>query len=154
MLLQDIGGFIGILSFTALATWVGRRAGFTVAFLGGFASIFLVFMALSAEWHVYVMLPIMGFFTIGVMGGFVIYFPEIFPTRFRSTGTAFGYNVARLSAAVVMLLGNNIRSGLDQMGFAHPFRVGAVVLSGIYLLGLLVLIWAPETRGQPLPDED
>jgi hypothetical protein len=114
----------------------------------------MVFMALSAEWHVYVMLPIMGFFTIGVMGGFVIYFPEIFPTRFRSTGTAFGYNVARLSAAVVMLLGNNIRSGLAQMGFAHPFRVGAVVLSGVYLLGLLVLFWAPETRGQPLPDED
>ena len=51
---------------------------------------------------IFVIVLVMGdFVTIGVMGGFVIYFPEIFPTRLRSTGTAFGYNVARLSAAVV-----------------------------------------------------
>lgn len=154
MLLQDIGGFIGILTFTALATHMGRRVGFVGAFLGGFASIFLVFMFLDKEWHVYAMLPIMGLFTIGVMGGFVIYFPEIFPTRFRSTGTAFGYNVARMSAAVVMLLGNNIRAVLEYMKFEQPFRVGAVVLSAVYLLGLVVLLWAPETRGQPLPDDE
>lgn len=153
-LLQDVGGFLGILSFTFLATHVGRRPGFAVAFLGGFVSIFVVFMTLNSAWHAYVMLPFMGLFTIGVMGGFVIYFPEIFPTRLRSTGTAFGYNVARLSAAVVMLLGNNIREGLRAMEFEHPFRVGAVVLSSIYIIGVIILFWAPETRGQPLPDDD
>ena len=33
------------------------------------------------------------------------------------------------------------------------FCVGAVTLAGSYLLGLLVLRRAPETRGQPLIDE-
>jgi hypothetical protein len=153
-LLQDIGGFIGILTLTVLARRVKRRFSFAAVFLGGFISIALAFLTLGSEWQAYLMLPVVGFFTIGVMGGFVIYFPEIFPTRLRSTGTAFGYNVARLSAAVVMVLGNSIREGFRLLGVGDPFRIGAVTLAGIYLLGLLVLFYAPETRGQPLMEEE
>jgi MFS family permease len=153
-ILQDVGGFLGILTLTVLANHVRRRVSFTAVFLGGFLSIALAFLTLHSEWQAYVLLPLVGYFTIGVMGGFVIYFPEIFPTRLRSTGTAFGYNVARLSAAVVMVLGNSIREGFRQLGVADPFRVGAVTLGGIYLLGLLVLLRAPETRGQPLMEDD
>jgi len=118
-----------------------------------FVTIAYVFLTLDSAAKAYVVLPIMGFFSLSVMGGFVVYFPEIFPTRLRSTGTAFGYNVARLSAAIVMLLSNQIREALAAMHFEHPFRAGAVVVSGIYLLGLLALIWAPETRGKPLPED-
>lgn len=152
-LLQDVGGFLGILAFTSLANRLNRRSCFAVAFLMSFAMVSYVFMTLDTESKAYVLLPIMGFFNLSIMGGFVIYFPEIFPTRLRSTGTAFGYNVARISAAVVMLLGDTIRDCLHQMNVASPFRVGAVVLSGVYFVGLFVLIWAPETRGQPLPEE-
>jgi MFS family permease len=152
-LLQDVGGFLGILTLTVLANHIRRRVSFTAFFLGGFLSIALAFLTLQSEWQAYVLLPLVGFFTIGVMGGFVIYFPEIFPTRLRSTGTAFGYNVARLSAAVVMILGNSIRDGFRELGVADPFRVGAVTLAGIYLLGLLVLLRAPETRGQPMMED-
>src|SRR5512137_310638 len=153
-LLQDVGGFLGILTLTVLANHIARRRSFTAVFLGGFLSIALAFLTLGSEWQAYVLLPAVGFFTIGVMGGFVIYFPEIFPTRLRSTGTAFGYNVARLSAALVMVLGNSIRDGFRALGVADPFRVGAVTLAGIYLLGLLVLLHAPETRGQPMMEDD
>jgi len=152
-LLQDVGGFLGIIGFTVLANRLGRRKSFAGAFIISFSLICYVFLTLDSAWKAYLLLPIMGFFNLSVMGGFVIYFPEIFPTRLRSTGTAFGYNVARLSAAVVMILGNPIREALRQLEFADPFRVGAVVLSSIYLLGLLVLVWAPETKGQPLPED-
>jgi hypothetical protein len=153
-LLQDGGGFIGILLLTVLANHVKRRASFAAFFLGGFLSVAVAFMTLNSEWQAYVMLPFVGFFTIGVMGGFVIYFPEIFPTRLRSTGTAFGYNVARMSAAIVMIAGNSIREGFRQIGAADPFRVGAVTLGAIYLVGLLVLLRAPETRGKPLMEDE
>lgn len=152
-LFQDIGGFLGILSFAPIANRIGRRKTFAGAFLISFILITYVFLTLDSAAKAYIVLPIMGYFNLSIMGGFVIYFPEIFPTRFRSTGTAFGYNVARLSAAVVMLLGNQIRDWLGALEFEHPFRVGAVVVSGIYFLGLLALIWAPETKGQPLPEE-
>jgi len=153
-LLQDVGGFLGILTLTVLANHVRRRVSFTTVFLGGFVSVAVAFLTLHQEWQAYVMLPVVGFFTIGVMGGFVIYFPEIFPTRLRSSGTAFGYNVARLSAAVVMILGNSIREGFRSLGVADPFRVGAVTLGAIYLVGLLVLLRAPETRGRPLMEDE
>lgn len=153
-LLQDIGGFIGIMTFTLLASKANRRTSFAWVFIGGFLSIALAFTVLSSEWQAYVLLPVMGFFTIGVMGGFVIYLPEIFPTRLRSTGTAFGYNVARMSAAMVMVLGNPIRELFHHIGVWDPFRLGAVTMAGIYFLGLIVLLYAPETRGRPLMEEE
>lgn len=152
-ILQDLGGFLGILVFTAMATRWGRRPTFALAFVTSFASICYVFLTLSSATQAYVLLPIMGFFTISVMGGFVIYFPEIYPTRLRATGTAIGYNLARLSAAALMLAGNPMREALTSMGVGDPFRVGMVSLASVYLLGLVVLIWAPETRGQPLPED-
>ncbi|HOW17649.1 MAG TPA: MFS transporter [Phycisphaerae bacterium] len=152
-LLQDIGGFLGIACFAPIANRIGRRRTFAGAFTISFAMIAWVFLTLDSATKAYVLLPVMGFFNLSIMGGFVVYFPEIFPTRLRSTGTAFGYNVARLSAAVVMLLGNQIRDALTALHFEHPFRVGAVVVSAIYVLGLAALVWAPETRGQPLPEE-
>ena len=45
------------------------------------------------------MIPIMGFCQLTLFGGYAIYFPELFPTRLRSTGTSFCYNVGRLVAA-------------------------------------------------------
>ncbi|MGB9624217.1 MAG: MFS transporter [Phycisphaerae bacterium] len=152
-LLQDIGGFLGIACFAPIANRIGRRRTFAGAFTISFAMIAWVFLTLDSAAKAYVLLPVMGFFNLSIMGGFVVYFPEIFPTRLRSTGTAFGYNVARLSAAVVMLLGNQIRDALTALHFEHPFRIGAVIVSAIYVLGLAALIWAPETKGQPLPEE-
>lgn len=149
-LLQDVGGFLGILTFAVLANHWGRRPAFAVAFITSFASIAFTFLNLRSEWQAYVLLPVVGFFTLSVMGGLVIYLPELFPTRLRSTGTAFGYNAARLSAAAVMLLGNPIRAGLKDLEVVSPFRTGAVVLACIYLLGLISLRWAPETRNRPL----
>ena len=46
------------------------------------------------------MLPLLGFCNLMVFGGYAIYFPELYPTRLRSTGTGFCYNVARYIAAV------------------------------------------------------
>ncbi len=152
-LLQDIGGFLGIVSFAPIANRIGRRKTFAGAFLISFAMIAWVFLTLDSAREAYILLPIMGFFNLSIMGGFVVYFPEIFPTRFRSTGTAFGYNVARLSAAAVTLSSNRIRVLLAALEFENPFRVGAVIVSTVYVLGLLALLAAPETRGRPLPEE-
>ncbi len=152
-LLQDVGGLLGILAFTYGATRWGRRPTFAAAFVLAWASIVYVFLSLDSAAAAYLMLPILGFSIVAVMGGFVIYFPEIYPTRLRSTGTALGYNLARIFAAAVMLLGNPIREGLRHLNVGSPFRAGAVALSSVYLLGLIALLWAPETKGQPLPED-
>ena len=77
------------------------------------------------------------------MGG---YLPELYPTRLCATGAGFYFNAGRILAS------------------ASPFRIGWLVttlgafsraartVALIYLAGLVVLLFAPETKGKPLPD--
>jgi MFS family permease len=159
--LQDVGAFVGILAFSFVAGRLGRKPAFALAFLIGLASIFLVFGFMRTVADVYWMLPILGFCTLAVFGGYAIYFPELFPTRLRSTGTGFCYNAARFIAAV----GPFFLTGLDGYfaevrpqvlsgfgGVDSSFRYAALSVASIYLLGLLVLPFAPETKGKPLPE--
>lgn len=65
----------------------------------------------------------------------------------------FGYNTARYLAAAFppMLMGLN--QLLIQHNVADPFRKAATVLSLILVLGLVALVWAPGTKGKPLPED-
>ncbi len=94
------------------------------------------------------MLPLMGFGTLSCFAGYSIYFPEIFPTRLRGTGVGFCYNTVRyLAAPFPMLLG--------WLTTEHDCRSAtvAMVMCLIYLVGIVALLWAPETKGQPLPED-
>ena len=42
---------------------------------------------------------------------------------------------------------------LLQHNVNEPFRKAATMLSFIFALGLFALIWAPETKGKPLPED-
>lgn len=152
--LQDVGALLGMLTFTWVATRMGRRRAFGMAFIFCWLVVSFVFYTLTEPWHAYVMLPLLGFATLSVFGGYSIYFPELYPTRLRASGTGFCYNVGRVLAALVIILKNPIRNTFDSLGFADSFRTVSLVLASIYLLGLVVLIWAPETRGEPLPTDD
>jgi MFS family permease len=154
-LLQDVGALFGMLAFTYIATRMGRKTAFGMAFIFCWIVVSGVFIFLTESWHAYVMLPLLGFATLSLFGGYSIYFPELYPTRLRSTGTGFCYNVGRVLAAAVILFRIPIREGFTQAGFTEVFRTVSVVLASVYLLGLVVLIWAPETKDKPLPtDED
>lgn len=151
--LQDVGSFLGMMTFTLVATFIGRR----IAFLGSFilcliATIF-VFNNLKSPTDAYWMLPLMGFAQLSVFGGYSIYFPELFPTRLRGTGVGFCYNTVRYLAAAFPPMLMYINTLLLQAGSAEPFRTAATILSFIFVLGIVALIWAPETKGQPLPED-
>jgi hypothetical protein len=87
----------------------------------------------------------LGFFTTSLFGGYAVYFPELFPTRLRATGTGFCYNVARYLAIAGPYTFGHLRAIFD-------IRTAGTLLSGIFLLGLAVLPFAPETKGKPLPE--
>jgi MFS family permease len=151
--LQDVGAFFGMFVFTILATRFGRRITFGLSFVAAFLVVSTVFMTLHSETHAYIMLPMVGFVTLSVFGGYSIYFPEIYPTRLRSTGTAFCYNAARVLTAAIVLLIGPIQMALRKLGVEQVFRWGAVILCCFYFLGLIALIWAPETKDKPLPED-
>jgi hypothetical protein len=109
----------------------------------------------QSKGDVFWLIPIMGFCQLSLFGGYAIYFPELFPTRLRSTGTSFCYNGARFVAAagpaVLGLLTTRVYAGFPE---PEPFRYAGVTMCAVFLIGLLVLPFAPETRGQPLPEDD
>jgi len=145
-LLQDVGSLLGMLFFTFIASRFNRRKAFLGSFLFCMASVAFVFYALKTEADVYWMLPLMGFGTLSCFAGYSIYFPELFPTRLRGTGVGFCYNTVRYLAAPFPFL-------LGWLSTMMPFRTVAIMMCSIYLVGIVALIWAPETKGQPLPED-
>ncbi len=145
--LQDVGAFLGMMTFTFVASFVSRRLAFLGSLLLCFITVALVFLNLKTASDAYWMLPLLGFATLSVFAGYAIYFPELFPTRLRGTGVGFCYNTVRYLAAPVPTLLGYVAS---MMG---DFRIAAAVMASIYLIGVVALIWAPETKGKPLPED-
>jgi MFS family permease len=143
----NLGGLIGTLLTIPAAKLLGRRRMFGIYFA---LSALALFGTFAPDWPGVIRLY--GYFAIGltvfgIFGSFTYYLPELFPTRLRGTGSGFCYNIGRIVAA------------------AGPFAVGAIAAQGtqsavqvllwvsvVPIIGLLVLPWVVETKGQPLLD--
>jgi MFS family permease len=154
--LQNLGAFFGIYAFSRITHYTGRRLAFAASFLAAMAATALTFWYLDSFNEVFWMIPLMGFCQISLFGGYAIYFPELFPTRLRSTGTSFCYNVGRLFAAVgpsvLGLLTSRVFVGYKSIDPVLPFRYAGVTMCAVFLVGLMALPFAPETKGKPLPE--
>jgi MFS family permease len=153
-LMLNLGAFFGISAFSWLTHLTGRRLAFAVSLVAAALSTALVFATMSRHSDLFWMIPLMGFCQLALFGGYAIYFPELFPTRLRSTGTSFCYNVGRLVAAVgpaaLGLLTKRVFS--EANGYTEGFRYAGVTMCSVFLLGLLALPFLPETKGHPLPE--
>jgi MFS family permease len=151
LLLQNIGGFTGMMTLAWVAQVTGRRFAAALALLCSFLSTILVFRWLREFSQIFWMLPLMGFGQLSVFAVYAIYLPELFPTSLRSTGTSFCYNVGRFVAATAPFTMGRITASLG--GNLEAFRTAGLWVSLVLLLGLLALPFLPETKDQPLPEE-
>jgi len=153
LLTLQIGAFFGMLSASWVAARLGRRKAFAIAFSTALIATACAFQFYTNASQTFWLIPIMGFFQLAVFAVYAIYLPELFPTHLRSTGTSFCYNVGRfLAAAGVPVIGM-----LKTEVFAHhpePMRPAALVMCCVFLLGLIVLPFAPETKDKPLPEDE
>lgn len=151
LLLQNVGGFCGMMTLAKIAQVKGRKIAFVIALLCSFFSTLLVFRYLREMNQIYWMLPIMGFGQLSVFGVYAIYLPELFPTSLRSTGTSFCYNCGRIAAATAPFTIGRMTKSLG--GDVESFRTAGMWVSLVLLLGLAVLPFLPETKGRALPEE-
>ena len=149
-IMLQFGGFLGIFAFGMVAQRIGRRPTFAIAFIAAGASTAALFWTLSEFSQLFWMVPIMGFCQLSVFGGYAMYFPELFPTNLRSTGTSFCYNVGRFVAALGPFALGRLQGVFSDK--AEPLRYAGVTMCSVFLLGLFVLPFVPETRGKPLPE--
>jgi MFS family permease len=149
-LFQNCGAFFGVYAFTHLTQRTGRKKAFAVSFVAAMAMTAFTFWKLNELTDIFWMVPLMGFAQLSLFGGYSIYFPELFPTRLRSTGTSFCYNVGRLVAAAgplsLGLLTSRVYHGPNALRYA------GITMCLVFLVGLAALPFAPETKGKPLPE--
>jgi MFS family permease len=158
MISQNIGAFFGMIVFTKLAQRHGRKPIFAGAFIAAFLSTAATFKFLSQPWHIFTLIPLMGFCQLALFAGFAIYLPELFPTRLRSTGTSFCYNVGRFIAAsgpfTLGLLQAHLAAGATTAeAKLEAFRTACVWVSLVFLVGLIAVFFLQETKGKPLPED-
>lgn len=152
-ILQNLGGACGIYFFKTLTQKTNRRKAFAVSFVIALLATAGTFWFLDSFVNVFWMIPLMGFCQLSLFGGYAIYFPELFPTRLRSTGTSFCYNIGRYIAALgPLVMGHLIDSVFGHHGQIMAWRYTGVTMSLFFLLGLLALPFAPETKDKPLPE--
>jgi MFS family permease len=164
LLLFNFGAIIGTWVITVVAERWGRRLAFTTFFAASFVMTVVVFLYMGTgtllgnpKTEVLVLTPILGFCVLSIFGGYAIYFPELFPTRLRSTAISFCYNIARFAAATGpagLGLLTAFYAGLSsQMDSVDAFRYAGATMSATFILAIIFTWMGPETKGKPLPEE-
>ncbi|MBI5802636.1 MAG: MFS transporter [Verrucomicrobia bacterium] len=157
MIVQNIGAFCGMIAFTKAAQRWGRKPAFSVAFLAAFIATVGYFQLFNGKGDIW-MSFVMGFCQLALFAGFAIYLPELFPTRLRSTGVSFCYNVGRFIAACGPFLQGQMTvwfAGVNPSPEAKlaAFRNACGWMSLVFLLGLVVVFFLRETKDQPMPED-
>jgi MFS family permease len=150
-ILFNIGGFFGAYAFSYITGGIGRRWAFALSFLMAGVSTCIAFLYMSNAFDVFWMTPLMGGSIFLIFGGYAIYFPELYPTRLRSTGTSFCYNIGRYVAALGPLTIGLLSSEVFK-NYPEPMRYAGATMCAIFVVGLIALPFAPETKDQPLPE--
>jgi cyanate permease len=65
----------------------------------------------------------------------------------RATGQGLAYNAGRIIAAV-----GTLQMGALMKQFDGSYARAGSVISLIYILGMIVIWFAPETKDRPLPE--
>ncbi len=148
--LLSVGTILGCLILPTIADRLGRRATMAIYFAGMAMTI-----ALSFGWAFYrppqIALPafLTMLFFLGLFGGnfalFSLWLPEQYATQVRATAFAFCTSIGRFVGAGVNFA---LAAGVAHMG---TLGVPVALTSVAFALGLLVVPWAVETRGQVLP---
>ena len=146
MVLNTIGGGLGLVLFGSISNRIGRKGAFVLYHAAAFFMVLLLFLILipaeaSTLWLA-ITLPVFGFFTLGMHAGYAVYFPELYPTRLRGTGAGFCFNMGRLATAVAFFGFGAITITPEQQ---------ALSLAPLYLVGVVVVLFAQETRNRELP---
>jgi MFS transporter, SHS family, sialic acid transporter len=140
----SIGAILGCLTAPVIGGMVGRRPVYFVLCLLSLGACQYMFRTTDAYNVRFVIIAgIVGCVTAAFYGWLPLYLSELFPTRVRATGQGMSFNFGRILAA---------GGALYMVQFHGDYSNVGAWITLIYVLGLVLIWFAPETKGKPLPD--
>jgi MFS family permease len=145
-ILYNIGAILGYLTSGFLADAIGRKAYLAYVFAGSLIITPVTYLWTHELGPLLFVCLLNGYFTLGQFAWMAIYPVELFTSSVRSTAASFAFNSSRLIGFLGPILAGSI---ITKLG-GYPRT--AVTFGLIYLLGLAVIPFIPETKGHPLPE--
>jgi MFS transporter, SHS family, sialic acid transporter len=141
---QIVGAFIG----GPVAEWIGRRISYALFSVGSLATAIPLWLTVHSFGPQLIVLAMLaGVFTTAFFGWLPLYLPELFPTRIRATGEGITFNFGRIIAAVGVF-----QTGAMVAAFGGSYAKAGATMSLIYVIGLVLIWFLPETKGCKLPE--
>ena len=142
-----IGSVIGCLFGSWLGGKLGRRPAYFFLCLGSLVCCAWLFRGVDTYGPLFLTLCfLVGTTTAAFYGWLPLYLPELFPTRVRATGQGIAFNAGRVFAAVAA-----VQMGTLMGMFGGSYAKAGAIITLIYIVGMIVIWFAPETKGRPLP---
>ena len=142
------GAALGSLIGGQVANLVGRRLTYFLISLGSFLLNCGIYRFGNPTDKAFLpVVFVLGLVSTLFFGWLPLYLPELFPTRVRATGTGVSYNFGRIGTAAGVFMAGGL---MTTFGGDYA-RVGGV-MSFIYVFGLIVIWFAPDTTGKGLKD--
>ncbi len=152
-----VGAILGTIVAATLGGLIGRRITYALLCVGSFVSLIYMYQANDVYGtKLLVSVFVAGGVTAAFYGWFPLYLPELFPTSIRATSQGFAYNFGRILSAVGSLQTATLTAYFAQGVAADRIEIDAfpnagATLAGIYLVGVVLIWFGPETKGKPLP---
>ncbi len=140
------GSILGYASFGFLADRFGRRPVTMTYFALALLLTPVLFLWTTDPYWLLFFAAVNAFFSNGQYTWMPVWLPELYPTRMRATAMAFAFNAPRLIAFLGPILAGQMIATLGGFGRA------AMTIASIYVLGFVVALFVPETRGKSLPE--
>ncbi len=149
LLARSAPGSLASLLGGAVATLIGRRrCYFLLALACFFCSQSLFSLASPKDPQFLWWTGALGLFSGFFFGWLPLCLPEMFPTRVRSTGAGVSFNFGRVATAIAIVIAAIMLKENFQGDYAQLGRVTSLV----YLIGTVVIWFAPDTSSRGLED--
>jgi MFS family permease len=144
-----LGAILGTMAAAFLGDAIGRRRTYALLCLLSLLSTLALFQGNDHYGGRFLFFTLLaGCVTASFYGWLPLYLPELFSTRVRATAQGFSFNFGRILAAIGALQFGYLMKEV----FAGDFVRTCSTLSLVYLVGVVIIWFAPETKGQPLPE--
>jgi len=145
---SSVAAAVGCVAAAVLGGRFGRKPVYAVLCVLSMATM-IAFYRLNTEYGPAFLASacLMSLISAAFYGWLPLYLPELFPTAVRATGQGFGFNFGRIIAAA-----GNLQMSALLAAFDNDYARACAVVAGVYVAGLVLIVFAPETKGKPLPE--